>query len=220
MKLERAMVEHKVILELPATWWINPNTGKYQKCTALPVLAYSEKKFTYLNAEILDPPGLREVTELQLPVSTGKWNLRSLLDINFRFPKTLRDVGLSARTKALAAAIRHWSNVGGVLHPTSTPRADADTPTRSVHVWRDDFTSGPFDDPANNALWCSRVLAGATDADYLSTIDALEPDPKSHRQAMKHPRLKPFWLKAEDGEMSGLWDSGCLRKVRRSDLTS
>eukprot|EP00961_Rhodomonas_salina_P112220 1510403-Rhodomonas_salina.1 len=37
---------------------------------------------------------------------------------------------------------------------------------------------------------------------------------------MKHPSLKPFWLKAEDGEMTGLWDSGCLRKARKSELTN
>eukprot|EP00961_Rhodomonas_salina_P212045 2863075-Rhodomonas_salina.1 len=79
----------------------------------MPVLAYNEKKFTYLNAEILEPANLREATELQLPVSYGKWNLSALLDIIFKFPKTLRDVGVSARTKALAAAIHHWSELGG-----------------------------------------------------------------------------------------------------------
>eukprot|EP00961_Rhodomonas_salina_P029924 403167-Rhodomonas_salina.1 len=31
---------------------------------------------------------------------------------------------------------------------------------------------------------------------------------------MKHPRLKPFWLKAEEGEMTGLWDlTGRLRQI-------
>eukprot|EP00961_Rhodomonas_salina_P255617 3454637-Rhodomonas_salina.1 len=148
------------------------STG-YQKCTALPVLAYSEKKFNYLNTEILDPPDLQESTELQLPVSTGKWNLRSLLDINFSYPKTLLDIGLSARTKGLSSAIRHWSEVGGVTHSPSPQAVDADVPTSSAHAWRDDLTSGPFEDPEDNALWCSRVLAGATDADYLSTVDAL-----------------------------------------------
>eukprot|EP00961_Rhodomonas_salina_P124204 1674081-Rhodomonas_salina.1 len=179
MKLARAMVEHKVILELPATWWIHPDTSRYQKCTALPVLAYSEKKFTYLNAEILDPPDLRESTELQLPVSTGKWNLRSLLNINFDYPKTLRDVGLSARTKALESAIRHWSEVGGVTHSPAPQAVDTDASPRSAHAWRDDLTSGPFNDPEDNALWCSRVLAGAAYTDYLSTVDTLEPDQKS-----------------------------------------
>eukprot|EP00961_Rhodomonas_salina_P181062 2444057-Rhodomonas_salina.1 len=36
---------------------------------------------------------------------------------------------------------------------------------------------------------------------------------------MKHPSLKPFWLKAEEGETTGLWDRGCLRKVRKSELS-
>ena len=30
LKLARALVENKVILELPSTWWINPDTGQYQ----------------------------------------------------------------------------------------------------------------------------------------------------------------------------------------------
>eukprot|EP00961_Rhodomonas_salina_P047825 642367-Rhodomonas_salina.3 len=194
--------------------------GRYQKCTALPVLAYSEKKFTYLNTEILDPPDLLESTELQLQVSTGKWNFCSLLNINFHYLKTLWDVGLSARTKALASAIHHWSEVGGVTHSPFPHTVYADVPTCSAHAWRDDLTSGLFKDPEDNTLWCSRVLAGITDTDYLSTVNALEQDLKSHHQAMKHPCLKPFWLKAKDGEMTGLWDCGCLHKVRKSELTN
>eukprot|EP00961_Rhodomonas_salina_P025399 342263-Rhodomonas_salina.1 len=128
-------------------------------------------------------------------------------------------MGVSARTKALAAAIRHWSALGGATSSAKASTNDCAAPSRISHVWRDDLTSGPFEDPADNVEWCSRVLAGAADSDYLSMVDALEPDPKSHRQAMKHPLLKPFWLKAEDGEMTGLWDRGCLRKVRKSELT-
>eukprot|EP00961_Rhodomonas_salina_P191773 2587836-Rhodomonas_salina.2 len=220
-KLARALVENKVVLELPDTWWINPDTGLHQKCVAIPVLAYNEKKYAYLNAEILEPSDLREPTELQLLISYGKWNLRALLGINFRFPKTLRDIRLSARTKVLATAIRHWSALGGATSLTSgeSHMDNSGLLSRSSHEWRDDFSSGPFEDPADNTVWSAHVLASAADADYLSTVDTLEPDPKSHSQAMKHPRLKPFWLKAEDGEMAGLWDRGCLRKVLTSELT-
>eukprot|EP00961_Rhodomonas_salina_P297765 3937477-Rhodomonas_salina.1 len=220
LKLARALVDNKAILELPSTWWINPDTGKHQKCVALMVLAYNEKKYTYLNAEILEPSNLREPTELQLPVSYGQWNLRALLDISFNFPQTLRDIGLSARTRALATAIRHWSALGGASSPASGEHLASAAPSRSSHVWRDDLTSGPFEDPADNVIWCSRVLARGLDSDYLSTVDSLEPDPKSHSQAMKHPSLKPFWLQAEDGEMTGLWDRGCLRKVCKSELSA
>eukprot|EP00961_Rhodomonas_salina_P127702 1721819-Rhodomonas_salina.1 len=68
---------------------------------------------------------------------------------------------------------------------------DADVPTRSAHAWRDHLTSGPFEDPEDNTLWCSRVLAGATDTDYLSTVNTLEPDLKSHSQAMNTPASSP-----------------------------
>eukprot|EP00961_Rhodomonas_salina_P298537 3938162-Rhodomonas_salina.1 len=112
----------------------------------MPVLAYNKKKFTYLDAEILELANLREATELQLPFSYCKWNLRALLDIIFKFLKTLLDVGVSARTKALAAAIRHWSELWGASLPESAQPSAQASSTRSCHAWRDDLTSGPFKD--------------------------------------------------------------------------
>ena len=37
---------------------------------------------------------------------------------------------------------------------------------------------------------------------------------------MKNERLRPFWINSEGEEMKGLWDLGCFRKWKRSDLLS
>ena len=222
-RIATALIHNKVLLHVPATWWIHPDTGKHCACTVLPIKTYNENKVTYLDAEILAPHDLAERTELKLPVTKGQYNVRDLLNLNFDYPATLQDLGINGRSRALAVAVQHWSAYGGWadpdppttrhLHAYTTPRA------RTEHEWRDDLTSGPFEDPADNLIWCGRSLATDGGYDYLSSVDVLEPDPKSHRQAMKHPRLKPFWEGAETLEMDGLWARGCLRRIRKSELT-
>mmetsp|Transcript_62304 Transcript_62304/g.129298 ORF Transcript_62304/g.129298 Transcript_62304/m.129298 type:complete len:214 (-) Transcript_62304:258-899(-) len=59
------------------------------------------------------------------------------------------------------------------------------------------------------------ALRTLTPEDGLEDIDLLEPDPKTHRKAMQHPRLAPFWLEAAVEEMEGLWRRGCFKKWRR-----
>ena len=40
-----------------------------------------------------------------------------------------------------------------------------------------------------------------------------------HRRiAMRNPRQKPFWLRAEGDEWQGLWEKGVFKKWNRSDL--
>ena len=51
-----------------------------------------------------------------------------------------------------------------------------------------------------------------------SEIDLLEGDPVHRGVAMRNPRLKPFWLKAEGGEWQGLWEMGVFKKWKRSDF--
>ena len=58
------------------------------------------------------------------------------------------------------------------------------------------------------------------DTSILAQVDILEPDPKSHKETMKHPRLAPFWAAAAIKEMSGLEDCGCFRKHYIKDLTA
>ena len=223
-RLSRILVLHKIPLQVPASWWIHPDTGQYSACTIIPTKRYNESKRTYLDGSIVAPTSLSTPTELKLPVTGGSYNVRDLLDINFNFPSTLRDLGVGGHSRALAAVLTHWQTLGGTAPETplgmNFRRGDAHAhPPPTRHEWRDDFSTGPFEDPADNLTWCQRALAGGADHDHLATIDVLEPDPKSHRQAMKHPRLKPFWESAENLEMDGLWTRGCLKRVRKSTLS-
>jgi len=63
------------------------------------------------------------------------------------------------------------------------------------------------------------ALRTLTPEDGLDDITLLEPDPKSHRKAMKHPRLAPFWAEAAGEEMDGLWRRGCFKTWKLSELT-
>eukprot|EP00961_Rhodomonas_salina_P299388 3938897-Rhodomonas_salina.1 len=52
----------------------------------------------------------------------------------------------------------------------------------------------------------------------MSMADAMEPDPASRKEAMRHERFREFWLEAESKEWKGLWEKGCFRKWKCSDL--
>eukprot|EP00961_Rhodomonas_salina_P093577 1259041-Rhodomonas_salina.4 len=56
------------------------------------------------------------------------------------------------------------------------------------------------------------------DVEHMSMADALEPDPSNRKEAMRHERFRDFWLDAERLEWKGLWDRGCFKKWKRSDL--
>ena len=81
---------------------------------------------------------------------------------------------------------------------------------------------GPFADRDRNLVWAAAVMQHEDlmrmDWDTLTDIDVLEPDPKTRRQAMANPRLKPFWLGAENKEMTDLFRRGCFIRMKRSDL--
>jgi len=59
----------------------------------------------------------------------------------------------------------------------------------------------------------------APDDDSIwAEVDLLEGDPAHRGVAMRNPRFKPFWLKAEADEWAGLWQKGVFKSWRRSDL--
>jgi hypothetical protein len=62
----------------------------------------------------------------------------------------------------------------------------------------------PTFDPADDGIW--------------SEIYLLEGDPVHRGVAMRNPRHKPFWLRAEGDEWQGLWEKGTFKKWNRSDL--
>eukprot|EP00961_Rhodomonas_salina_P299787 3939207-Rhodomonas_salina.3 len=52
----------------------------------------------------------------------------------------------------------------------------------------------------------------------LADIDILEPDPANHKQAMKNPCLRPIWIESQNKEIKGLWDKGCFKRWKHSEL--
>ena len=62
----------------------------------------------------------------------------------------------------------------------------------------------PTFDPGDEGIW--------------SEIDLLEGDPVHRGVAMRNPRFKPFWLRAEGDEWQVLWEKGVFKKGNRSDL--
>ena len=89
--------------------------------------------------------------------------------------------------------------------PASTPSASAST-VRAAAI-----PIGPFLDDDANEVWSHRTLLAHEE---LAATDVLEPDPPNFQTALKNERLRPFWLKGMGKEMTGLWDRGCLKKVR------
>jgi hypothetical protein len=53
----------------------------------------------------------------------------------------------------------------------------------------------------------------------LSWIDLTEPDPKYNGAAMRNKRLAPIWKDEQGNEMAGLFGCGCLKKIKRSELS-
>eukprot|EP00961_Rhodomonas_salina_P254455 3438285-Rhodomonas_salina.1 len=59
------------------------------------------------------------------------------------------------------------------------------------------------------AAWTWMAAQRAITAnDGLEGISNLEPDPKNYCQALKHPKLAPFWVESAGEEMAGLWQRG------------
>ena len=52
----------------------------------------------------------------------------------------------------------------------------------------------------------------------LSWIDLTESDPKYNGAAMRNKRLAPIWNE-QGNEMAGLFGCGCLKKIKRSELS-
>jgi len=101
-QLGRALVHHKMILQVPKDWWIDPVTGLYSACT---VLATDCKKIAghmYLDCQVIKPDkARREGQIIQFPVGKTNGNrplhIRRLLNLRFDNPRTLGD--LRGRTR-------------------------------------------------------------------------------------------------------------------------
>ena len=161
-----------------------------------------------------------------IPVShkrEGDLSVRDVLNVMHDFPDTLEDIGLHGQTesvvsKAHVAAWKDlllaWKDVG----PHTTSWTSHNIPD---DIEDDAFRDNPFSDSDLAERWALLADIDTVSKEEgvdLSWIDLTEPDPRHRGQAMRNPRLAPIWQLEEDLEMKGLWERGCLRRVRRSDL--
>ena len=233
--LAQALVHHKFVFTLPKRVRNDP-----EDLQVMVTKANSIKGFWYVECDIISPKHLRESALIQLPVVRGntpstdhKDNVRDLFSNIFNSPATLADIGISEQRKELAmqAIAQVWTTGICSLSVTQTPEViklrqqgeeqqalerARERVERAVKGLKDKIASEneevrqiytqitPTFDPEDDGIW--------------SEIDLLEGDPVHRGVAMRNPRLKPFWLKAEGGEWQGLWEKGVFKKWKRSDL--
>mmetsp|Transcript_60386 Transcript_60386/g.124136 ORF Transcript_60386/g.124136 Transcript_60386/m.124136 type:complete len:312 (+) Transcript_60386:72-1007(+) len=96
-QLGRALVHHKMLLQVPKDWWIDPVTGEYTACTVMATACHKIAGQMYIDCQIIKPDrARREGQVLQLSVGTARGkqplNLRKLLNLRFNNPRTLGDL--------------------------------------------------------------------------------------------------------------------------------
>mmetsp|Transcript_60981 Transcript_60981/g.125700 ORF Transcript_60981/g.125700 Transcript_60981/m.125700 type:complete len:410 (+) Transcript_60981:404-1633(+) len=89
----------EIVLQVPADWWRDPNTGRLTACTVMATLCTKLAGQIYVDCQIVKPDNARRDGHiLQLPVGSAKgchpWHLRRLLDLRFNHPRTLADLQL------------------------------------------------------------------------------------------------------------------------------
>ena len=216
--LGKALAHQKVVLQLPQDWWVNPATKWKTACTVMCTESHQIKGLTYLNCQIIRPTVCRDEGQiLQFPLSNcdgvHSWNERRLLNLQHNHPATLEDLGINTvpGVSAVTAVLAAWMHIDAANANLADLQAAA--PHRPLYA-----INGPFEDREQNMLWASRVVTEA-DQYLMAQVDILEPDPKSLKEAMKHPHLAPFWASAAIKEMSGLEDCGCFKKHYIKDLS-
>jgi len=100
-QLGRAIVHHKMVLQVPQDWWRDPTTGRLTACTVMATGCTKLAGQFYLDCQVVKPDkARREGHILQLPVGSAKgrhtWHLRRLLDLRFNHPRTLADLTIGS----------------------------------------------------------------------------------------------------------------------------
>ena len=233
--LAQALVHHKFVFTLPKRVRNDP-----EDLQVMVTKANSIKGFWYVECDIISPKHLRESSLIQLPVVRGntpstdhKDNVRDLFSNIFNSPATLADIGISEQRKELAmqAIAQVWTTGICSLSVAQTPdviklrqqgeeqqalERARERVERAVKDLKNKIASEneevrqiykqitPTFDPGDDGIW--------------SEIDLLEGDPVHRGVAMRNPRFKPFWLRAEGDEWQGLCEKGVFKKWNRSDL--
>ena len=185
-----------MLLTLPKDWWQNPSTQRMTSCKVIVDECVKLAGNYYLNCNVLKPDSVHhEQQVLQLPVGECKgkhpFNLRRLLNLKYGSPDTLEDLGFTSLPGAVGISALA---AAWVMAAASGNQHDTDT-----------------------LLSSARTL---TEDDGLDDLDILEPDPKSHKRALQHPRMAGLWQEAAEEEMSGLFRRGCFKKHHIANLST
>ena len=108
--------------------------------------------------------------------------------------------------------------------------AERDEDARKLAAQQPQFNENSFSNENLQMRWAMLAKADlqedATEEevdkalDDLSCIDITEPDQKHNGAAMRNKRLAPIWKEEQGIEITGLFEHGYLKKVKRSDLPS
>jgi hypothetical protein len=179
--LGKALAHHKVVLHLPKDWWVNPRTQLQTACTVMCMEMKGIKNQAYLNCQVILPTACRDEGHIiRFPVSSQNgihtWNIRRLLNLQHNNPPTLDNIGIETvpGVSAITSVLAAWSYLQEVKKEIVNP------PPPHVPLYA---VQGPFEDREQNIAWVQRVALDA-DQDILAHVDILEPDSKSHKEAL------------------------------------
>ena len=164
-QLAKVLVHNNFTFKMDKSFWIFK--GKYTPSIVRVRKLKKNKGFVYVEVEVMEPKAAREEGQwYELWVSYGKYNLRDALNITFKHPKTLEDMGIVNQVAASAAAIEDWAECLG------SSSLDLSTPMASVEMTR---------------TWKAAVRDEAQtkeEEEKISLQDSLEPDPANRKEAM------------------------------------
>ena len=231
--LAQALVHHRFTMDLPEGIWIDEKTDKSSRCRVMATKAYSRTtaKFWYVDFTILSH---QDRAVLQLPLRRGKtksvdhrMNLEDLFRQLFNYPKTLKDIGITAERSArvMVATADAWK---GVLENVFSLTYLVDS-HRKVREQKEDATRAAVTEqtaildakargpPSGHLKQVIPTCEPVSDT-IFDEIDLLEGDPPHRGAAMRNNRFRPYWMQAEEQEWKGLWDKGVFKKWDRKDL--
>ena len=165
-----------------------------------------------------------------IPVSRRKEDensVRDVLDCMHDFPDTLKDVGLHGKTAevisqahlaAWDSLLTGWKSVGPHTTAWTADRGDSGVVEEDLLQVA---SENPFCDQELAKRWAMLAdieKVSKEEGIDLSWIDLTEPDPRNRPQAMRNERLRPIWKSEEEIEIKGLWERGCFKRIKRSEL--
>ena len=164
----------------------------------------------------------------------GQQSVRDILVTMHPTAQTLKDIGITKESKAFLtqANVKAWSAWAELKKEFASGShwSDWQTERNSAKFNRDLTSEGDsgaeLSADAEEMFQVMQSLekeqeqeqAKAAEEVDLDFIDQFEPDPAHYAQAHANKKLSTQWTIEEGIEMQGLFDRGCLRKIKRADL--